>query len=142
MGELLSASSLLLGVLGVLYGLWYATLTDALQTVVDKHAANRTAPRKRVTSVVFARALPLALGSIAVAAAFVPDAYAIFTTSLATYKANGWAALSNYDAVRTAFVIVVLFAVFLALHLLWLLIRIVVLRCRLASSKDTPDSGI
>lgn len=131
MGDLLSAASLLLAVVGVLYGLWYPELMAALAVKMPQHKEDRVAPHRRVSSTLLSRAVPLALGFSVLALVFLPDALAILIISLRHFRDEGVAALHRYDPVRTSFCLVVAFALSLAAHVVWLVIRLVKLRRRL-----------
>ena len=74
MGDLLSASSLLLAVTGILYGFWYDDLAKAKGTEVPHHSANCTAPRLAVSRILWSKALPLMVSSCLLALVFLPDA--------------------------------------------------------------------
>lgn len=130
MGDLLSAASLLLAVIGILYGFWYNELADARSTQIPEHSANCTSPRIRVSRILWSRALPLTASSILLALVFLPDAIRIATDSIRAYGQVG-ISLESYDAVRTAFCVVVGFECALALHLSWLSMSICRLHWRL-----------
>lgn len=130
MGDLLSASSLLLAVIGILYGFWYNDLHEAKTTEVPNHAANCTAPRIKVSGILWSRALPLATSSVLLALVFLPDAIKLVSDSYSAYAKHGFS-LASYDAVRTAFCVVVVFKVILAIHLSTLFVQITSLRRQL-----------
>lgn len=138
MGDLLSASSLLLAVIGILYGFWYNDLHQAKRMQVPNHAANCTAPRIEVSRVLWSRALPLAASSVLLAVVFLPDAITIVSDSYNGYVKEGFS-LASYDAVRTAFCVVVVFKVVLASHLSTILVQIISLRARLRRKEVSVD---
>lgn len=117
MSDLLSAASLLLAVLGVLYGLWYPEIMDALDTEVPPFVEDRRHPYRQVVSVLYGRALPLMIAGIGISAIFLPDALHIALSSLRAYKMEGIAYLKDYSAVHTAFVFVVTMSVAITVHM-------------------------
>jgi hypothetical protein len=108
MGDLLSAASLLLAVVGIFFGLWYGEISEALFASVPRHKEDRTATRQRVRAALLGRALPIALAAVPSALIFIPDGVAIIAHSVKLMSADVIIALKAYDAVRTAFVFVVL----------------------------------
>jgi hypothetical protein len=116
MSDKLSAASLLLAIVAVLYGLWYPILTEGLATPVPEFSANRAGPRKAVRSTRNTRALPLMVATVGVAAVFLPDAVAILIQSLRYGVSQGLGALAAYDSVSTAFVLVEGLSIYFAAH--------------------------
>jgi hypothetical protein len=129
-GDILSASSLLLATIGILYGFWYNDLANAKDTKIPDHAANCTAPRIKVSRIVWTRALPLAAASALLAVVFLPDAIKLIAASCLAYAEHGFS-FARYDAVHTAFCVVVGFKVVLAIHLLILFLQLYSLRRQL-----------
>lgn len=134
MGDILSASSLLLAIIGILYGFWYNDLANAKDTQVPEHAANCTAPRIRVSRIVWTRALPLAVSSALLAAVFLPEAIKLVVASSRAYAEDGFS-FKSYDAVRTAFCVVVGFKIILATHLMMLFLKLNSLRRKLCKKE-------
>lgn len=132
MGDLLSAASLLLAVVAVLYGLWYPELMAALAIKVPPHKEDRDEPHRRVSSSLFGRAVPLAAGSSVLALVFLPDAISILLISARNLGVDGLSALRRYDAVRTSFCLVVTFAISLGIHAISVVVRLIKLRRRLS----------
>ncbi len=116
MGDLLSASSLLLAIIGIMYGFWYAELSNAKNTKIPDHAANCIAPRRKISRIVWTKALPLACASCLLALVFLPEAVRIVWESYTLCKQQG-ISLASYDTVRSAFCVVVGFKLALAIHL-------------------------
>jgi len=131
MNDLLAAASLLLALVGVLYGLWYREMLEAVATKVPESKPNRAAPRRKVCAALYGRAVPLALAASALALIFLPDVLKITTSSLKNYRVNGREALDDYSAVRTAFCFVVLFASSIALHAAYLAKKLIGLAWKL-----------
>lgn len=115
MGDILSAASLLLTIVTVLYALWYPELNEGLKIEIPPHKEDRPGPLSKINSVIYSRALPLFMSSMLVSLVFVPDVINILKE---VYEA--WAqynrAIPNYSSVKTAICIVVAFSVFISLH--------------------------
>jgi len=135
MSDLLSAASLLLAVVSVLYGLWYPEITSALKEEVPEFTEDRIKPHQRVSSVFFGRAVPLSLAASTLALLFLPDTFQIFLKSLNAYSHYGIKTISQYDAVQTAFCTVVVFSASIAVHAIILACKLGWLRHRLRYSK-------
>jgi len=130
LSDLLSASSLLLAVVGVLYGLWYAEIHAALDLPVDRHPENNQVAFDRATSALITRAIPLALMAATLGLIFLPDMVTIFSESWSLYKALRLSP-SHYDAVRTAFCLVVIFSLSIGAHTAALVFRLMAHRSKL-----------
>ena len=123
MSDLLSAASLLLAILAVLYGMWYAELVKALETPVPPHEASRRKPYREVASVRKTRALPLMLATILLAVVFLPDTVQILWSSVHLAASTPASALRQYNAVATAFVLVELLALCFAVFFTHMWVR-------------------
>ncbi len=109
MGDVLSAASLLLTIVTVLYALWYPELLKAISVKIPDHFEDRAAPLFEVKKVLFSRAVPLFLSSFIVSLIFVPDALNIIKEILHAEKVI-------YSSVKTAICVVVLFSICITLH--------------------------
>jgi hypothetical protein len=119
MADLLSAASLLLTVLGVVYGAWYAEIIAAIGMPIPPHAPNR-GPVRNAVRAALAKALPLALASVILTAIFLPDAVMIVSLGIHALRTLGCGAFDEYDAVEAAFAFVVLLTGCLAIYLIYL----------------------
>ena len=131
MSDLLSAASLLLAVVGVLYSLWYSAIADALATKVPEHAANRVKPRHEGGAVLCSKAAPLAFASTAVGLVFLPPAFLLAANPAETFERMGCSYISNYDPISTAFCLVVMFSLVLAGHSFTQTVRLILLLLKL-----------
>lgn len=112
MADLLSAASLLLTVLTILYSLWHPDISTASGLPVDHFAANRHVVYRRARSVFFSKALPLCLATGVLFAAALPQAIVILRRPIAR-------SFATYDAVSTIFVAVTCVLLFLSAHILY-----------------------
>lgn len=107
-GELLSAASLLLAVVGVFYSLWYGEITRALDITPPTHLADAAGLRRDVSRVLRARAAPLAVASLVLALVLLPEAIRLIADGIRLLWREGLReGLGAYDAVSAAFVLVV-----------------------------------
>jgi hypothetical protein len=132
MSDKLSAASLLLAIVAVLYGMWYPHLTQALAAKIPPHEPDRRKPKTEIRLLRNQRAIPLAAAAIGVALVFLPDAMVIIAEGAGVLKNEGLR-LQNYDSVATAFVLVELVSIYLAFHFAGVLIEFRSLLKRLSS---------
>ncbi|MEN3068818.1 hypothetical protein [Uliginosibacterium sediminicola] len=132
MSDLLSASSLLMAIAAILFSLWYADISKALETEPKTHREDNVAARKSVTAILFGKALPVAIMALAVSLIFLPDAIKLAKESWLYYTQSGYAALINqYDAVKTAYCFVTILSAVLAVYMWVLVLQLISLRRRL-----------
>lgn len=116
MSDLLSATSLLLTVITILYSLWYTEIMNACGLAVDDKRANRKQSYADARGVLWSKAIPLAIAALALFFINLPDGYAIARHALDVLQAK---ANVSYSAVRTTFVTVLAVLAFLAVHTLY-----------------------
>lgn len=124
MSDLLSAASLLMAVIAILYSLWYPELTKILEINPSQYKENNVGPMKQAQRVLFGKALPLSGMALVVAFVFLPDAVSICIESYTEIKMKGCTTIKNYDAVRTAYVLVFTFSIVLASYVVTVSYRI------------------
>lgn len=106
MSDLLSASSLLMATITILFSLWYGEIVSILDKPKAKHAADNVGLLKEVKSVLFSKAILLALMSLSVTLIFAPNALMIMAESFDLLKKQGLPTFETYSAVNTAFSLV------------------------------------
>lgn len=116
MGDLLSAASLLLAVVGIFFGLWYGEISEAIGLSIPPHMEDRVLIRNRVRSALYGKALPIVLTSVPSALIFFPDGVSVVRHSISRASIDLPAAVASYDAVRTAFCFVVLLLAILGFY--------------------------
>ena len=129
MGELLSAASLILAVVGMLYSLWYPEIQKALDEQIPKFKEDRVKIYKAISGVLWTRSLPLAILALIVSLIFTPD------TLKVSYKIYNQIATSNvdtffreYDSVGITFCMVEIITLGIGLHVLVLSFKLIKLR--------------
>jgi hypothetical protein len=134
-GDVLSAASLLLAILFAFLGIWYSEIASALAIVPPRHLEDAASDRRKVAAALRGRAFPLSLAAIAVAATFTPEGVHITIRFARRIHRHGlWSAITNYDPVSLALVLVVISMLALATYVLVQTLRLWNLRRRLTPS--------
>jgi len=131
MTDLLSAASLLLTALTIIYGLWYPKMVEMLDVVPPAHKADRIKPHHEVCRSIRSRAIPLLGISGVLTLIFIPDASRLVFSSLQNVKNKGLASARDYDSIATSFVIVTCLLGFLTAHLLVITTQLIKLSAKL-----------
>ncbi|EGR4199034.1 hypothetical protein ACLB4W_001438 [Vibrio cholerae] len=116
MGDLLSASSLLMATVTILFSLWYGEIVSILGKPKSKHSADNVGLLKEVKRVLFSKAILLVLMSLSVSLTFAPNALVIISESWKLFKEQGFPTLETYSAVNTAFSLVFFICVGLTIY--------------------------
>ncbi|MES0175387.1 hypothetical protein [Mesorhizobium sp. M0006] len=99
LSDVISTASLLLAVVTALMGFWYADVTKAIgETEPTLHNERKTVG-KRIAPVFWAKALPLALGSVVIASVFLFRAGRITLEALRSIGTG-----AEYSDMKAAFV--------------------------------------
>ncbi|HEJ2470118.1 TPA: hypothetical protein SLZ58_003567 [Vibrio cholerae] len=125
MGDLLSASSLLMATVTILFSLWYGEIVSILGKPKSKHSADNVGLLKEVKRVLFSKAILLVLMSLSVSLTFAPNAWVIISESWKLFKEQGFPTLETYSAVNTAFSLVFFICVGLTIYTSVLLYKLV-----------------
>jgi len=120
MSDLLTAASLFLAVVGLLYSSWYSEITKALAVSFPRHIQDRRIAIKETRVAYRYRALPLALASGMLAIILIPELVAVVVSAIDTIASKGLDAIQLYDAVKALFCGVAILSILLALHMLHL----------------------
>ncbi|WP_062781589.1 hypothetical protein [Novosphingobium capsulatum] len=96
--NIIATASLLLAVVTVLLGLWFGDVSKAIDETEPRLRAERATLRKRLARTFWSKALPLAVGSTAIAAIFLPRLIDVATSS-AGLRGQDW----QYDDMKAAF---------------------------------------
>lgn len=132
MSDAISAASLLMAVVAILYGAWYQEIIKAINVVIPKH--DRAIPLVTVNQALLSRCVPLTFMAIAVSLVFLPDAFEILKHSFSVAEQMGFGAYAKYSSVRTAFCLVVFVSCAITTHLLMLLKSLLKVRRELMRS--------
>lgn len=129
MSDSISAASLLMAIVAVLYGAWYQEIINAARLTIPKH--DKGPLLQTVNDTLLNRCLPLTIMTGVIFLVFLPDAIEIIRHSIATYAKHASIPYELYDSVRTAFCIIVLVSLAITAHLCRLTIRLINLHRKL-----------
>ena len=129
--DLLAAESLLLAILAVIYSLWYPEIAQTLDTKPQLHVEDSAGDLRHVNDIIKQRAVPLVGAGVLIALVFTPDVLRIVVAAVRHLASRGLGAIGDYDAVKTAFVLVTLLNVALSCHLAEMIKELRDLRTRL-----------
>lgn len=124
MSDLLSAASLLMAVIAILYSLWYPELTEQLNISPKPHKEDNVAACHSVKNALIKKATPLSALALLIAIIFLPDAMKILCDAISTYQSYGIKAASRYNAVKMAYLLVSVASIALALYITTLSINL------------------
>ncbi len=114
--DLLSAASLLLAALAVLYGVWYSSIEEARILPLPNRKDDAIKPLAQVRGILRGRAYPLAVASGLATAVFAPEAISICATTIDSFADRGLGAFSYYDPIEAALLLVTVGLAVLTLH--------------------------
>ncbi|PEI09872.1 hypothetical protein CRM86_19025 [Pseudomonas putida] len=115
----------------ILFSLWYADISKALETEPKNYSEDNVAAKKSVTATLLSKALPVAIMALAVALIFLPDAFKITKESFLIYTSMDYVH-AQYDAVRTAYCFVTILSAVLSIYMWILVFKLIYLRKRLS----------
>lgn len=109
--DLLTASSILLGIITALFGLFYPDIRSVIEIKPKTHAVDNTENYDKSRMIFRTKYLPLLIGSFVVSLINVPELYKVLKTSFITIINNG---INNitYDTVIATYIVVCLFLIF------------------------------
>jgi hypothetical protein len=134
MGDLLSAASLLLTVVAILYSVWAKAIDDARNMPVAAHAEDNRLAYETVTRIFRRQAVPLAVFAIVLSLVFLPVTVDVLRNSVRVFL-TGKLSAGQYDVVSMTLVLVNLSQAILAGHLLSLVISLRNHKIKLESSR-------
>lgn len=117
MSDLISAASLMLAAIGVLYGVWYPEIRRASEVDTPNHLEDAGRERAQVAEALQHRARPLFWSAAVLALLLIPDTIRILAGSLEHWMETGILAPLDYDATQAALLAIVTFLIVFALHL-------------------------
>ncbi|MGC2424207.1 MAG: hypothetical protein WA666_07660 [Nitrospirota bacterium] len=134
MGNLLSAASLFLAFVGILYGLWYPEILEATKLESTGIRANNEPLIAVVTNALTKSEVIFAI-SIILLLIFLPDALQIICCSFQSLTNSG-IHLKNYSAVNTAFCFVLICFLIIIAHICLLRSELAEIKHKLCSEKE------
>jgi len=118
MSDILSALSLLLAVLGLLYSAWYSELSSAIKENIPKFKEDRNPVLERVQSILFTKSLPLSISASIISLIILPDFIKIIIETIGTFKEYGISSVKYYDSVKSLFFATFILLIILTVHLI------------------------
>lgn len=118
MTEVVGAVALLLAGISMLYGVWYVEIRRSMNLRKAPQVEDRRDEIEEMTAVLWRRAVPLLVASVAFTLIVLPEAIRIVVLSWQNWCDKGWAAARDYDAAQSALLGILLFAVGLGYVLL------------------------
>ena len=116
MADLLAAATLLLTVATVLYALWYQEIVTALDLPISDQKPDNRANHRKCRAVLWGKTVPLSVTTVILFLVNLPDTCKIVSNAVHHGFEIGTAAIQDYSAVKTSFVVVMLLLAFLAVH--------------------------
>ncbi len=104
MSDILSAISLFLAVLGLLYSTWYSALEIALNIELPKYKKDRGPALDTLNSTFYTKSLPLTISSIIISIIVLPDILKTLAEAISILFENGRIVFRYYDSVKTLFI--------------------------------------
>lgn len=106
MSDLLTVTSLIVAVVGMLYTAWYPEISQARDTQFQKY---ENQARIQKVNIALKRMIPLATVALALCTALVPPIWSLACKTVTAGQVGSY----SYDAVATCFVITFMILVFL-----------------------------
>jgi hypothetical protein len=126
MDHLMSSATLLLTVIGILFGVWYPEIAKILEEEIPRFREDRQDIRRRVKLVLNTKAYPLTISALLLALIFLPDSLKLCSVSAKALRALGWRAYwEKYDAISTTFVVANGMMFLFAVLMVYLTVRLV-----------------
>lgn len=124
MSDLLSAASLLMAVIAIIYSLWYPELAEKLAISPKPHKEDNAASCQAVKISLISKAIPLSILALLIALTFLPDALKIAYEAISIYQNHGAASISLYSAVKMAYFLVSIVSIALTFYITMLTVKL------------------
>lgn len=118
MNEILTAISLLVAFISVVYGQWIGEINKAIDLEPERQRADNKG-KYNVAKVAYTqRAMPLAIGSVIIMLIFLPELIKEVVHCYHVFVKLGIYSISEYSTMKTAFVAVFIMILYFAIHLI------------------------
>jgi hypothetical protein len=121
MADALSASSLLLAILAVLFGAWNGEVVAAIRIELEDLRSNRRPQRQKIAAALFPKALPIMVGAWLTVLVFAQRTLALVGAALHCVCSS-----CSYNDVEAAFVLTQAFVLVLAISVTIQAVRLIV----------------
>lgn len=125
MNDLLSAASLMLAILGILYGAWYPEIISMRHVEITDLPVQCKTSYRQVSAVLYGKVLPLCIVSSFMSIIFLPDTINILLFTLQELGVNGISYLRFYSAVNTAFFVVEVLLIVYSCYVINIMIKLI-----------------
>lgn len=112
--NLLSAASILLGIMTALFGFFYQSINEILEIIPKKHSADNRLNYKLAKATAKTKLIPLLIGSILITIIFLPEMIAQIKNSVIVIFNNGFKDVL-YDTLSATYIAVCIFMIFLTI---------------------------
>lgn len=125
MNDLISASSLLMATITILFSLWYGEIVSIINKKEAKYQEDNLELLGEIKRVLFSKALLLVLMSLSVSLTFAPNALVIMSESWELFLKQGFPTIDTYSAVKTSFSLVFFICVGVTIYTIVLLSKLI-----------------
>ena len=115
--NLLTAASILLGIITALYGLFLPSINTILEITPKPHKVDNKKVYNESKDVVKSKYFPLLIGSLVITLIYVPELISQLKKSFYAIKTTGIENVS-YDTLTAAFIVVCLFMIFISVMII------------------------
>jgi len=116
MGDILSATSLLLTMITVLYGVWYSEINNTINLKEPLHSEDGKLIYKMVVSVLNHKAIPLFIASLSLTLIMLAQVVCIIEEACTIVLINKWTSFKYYDVVKMIYCTVFVFSFSLSVY--------------------------
>ena len=116
MGDILSATSLLLTIITVLYGVWYSEINNTIDLKKPLHVEDGGLLYKTVVSVLKHKAVPLFIASLSLTLIMLGQVVGIIEEACTIIFINKWSSFKYYDVVKMIYCTVFVFSFSISLY--------------------------
>ena len=115
--NLLTASSILLGIITALYGLFLPSINSILEIKPKTHRVDNKKAYNESKDVIKAKYVPLLIGSLIITLVNIPE---LLTQLIKSYNAIKTSGIENtrYDTLTASFIVVCLFMIFITIMII------------------------
>jgi len=113
----LTASSILLGIITALYGLFHPAIKSILEIKPKTHKVDNKKAYNRSKDVIKAKYFPLLMGSLVVTLINIPELFTQILNSFIAIKKSG-IENTTYDTLTASFIVVCLFMIFISIMII------------------------
>jgi len=115
--NLLTASSILLGVITALYSLFFPAIKSVINIKPKKHKIDNKKDYLKSMEVVETKYIPLLIGSSIISLIYIPELYSQLKISFIIIRTNRFENIS-YDTLTASFIAVCFFMIFITIILI------------------------